>query len=30
MVLSLYVVRFCGIRTNKIIDEYVDTELGID
>ena len=31
MVLSfLYVVSFCGTTTNKIIDEYLDTELGID
>ena len=27
---SLYVVSFCGTTTNKIIDEYLDTELGID
>ena len=27
---SLYVVSFCGTITNKIIDEYLDTELGID
>ena len=30
MVLSLYVVRFCGTTTNKIIDKYLYTELGID
>ena len=27
---SLYVVSFCGTTTNKIIDGYLDTELGID
>ena len=27
---SLYVVSFCGTTTNKIIDKYLDTELGID
>ena len=27
---SLYVVSFSGTAMNKIIDEYLDTEFGID